>query len=220
MIQVKEAVIVEGKYDKIKLSSIIDGLIIETHGFQIFKDKEQMALLRKLAAARGLLILTDSDGAGFVIRNYLSGCIPKNQIKHAYIPDLFGKEKRKAKASKEGKLGVEGVPAQVIRQALEKAGVVCGEGEAPIKKARLSPRRTFLQLGFPAGKAAERSACGCKRSWNYRSVFLPMDCCKFSTPPSAGKSFSGLRKSCEGYSLANRMSMAEIFPKSRISPQV
>lgn len=141
MIRVKEAVIVEGKYDKIKLSSIIDGLIIETHGFQIFKDKEQMALLRKLAAERGLLILTDSDGAGFVIRNYLTGCIPKKQVKHAYIPDLFGKEKRKEKPSKEGKLGVEGVPARVIRQALEKAGVCCGnepeEKGPPITKADL-----------------------------------------------------------------------------------
>ncbi|HIS50785.1 MAG TPA: DUF4093 domain-containing protein [Candidatus Gallacutalibacter pullistercoris] len=141
MIRVKEAVIVEGKYDKIKLSSIIDGLIIETHGFQIFKDKEQMALLRKLAAERGLLILTDSDGAGFVIRNYLTGCIPKKQVKHAYIPDLFGKEKRKEKPSKEGKLGVEGVPVRVIRQALEKAGVCCGnepeEKGPPITKADL-----------------------------------------------------------------------------------
>ena len=131
----------EGKYDKIKLSSIIDGLIIETHGFQIFKDKEQMALLRKLAAERGLLILTDSDGAGFVIRNYLTGCIPKKQVKHAYIPDLFGKEKRKEKPSKEGKLGVEGVPVRVIRQALEKAGVCCGsepeEKGPPITKADL-----------------------------------------------------------------------------------
>lgn len=154
VIQVKEAVIVEGKYDKIKLSSIIDGLIIETHGFQIFKDKEQMALLRKLAAARGLLILTDSDGAGFVIRNYLSGCIPKSQIKHAYIPDLFGKEKRKAKASKEGKLGVEGVPAQVIRQALEKAGVVCQEGEAPIKKGPPITKADLFTAGLSGGEGS------------------------------------------------------------------
>lgn len=154
VIQVKEAVIVEGKYDKIKLSSIIDGLIIETHGFQIFKDKEQMALLRKLAAARGLLILTDSDGAGFVIRNYLSGCIPKSQIKHAYIPDLFGKEKRKAKASKEGKLGVEGVPAQVIRQALEKAGVVCQEGEAPIKKGPPITKEDLFTAGLSGGEGS------------------------------------------------------------------
>ena len=154
VIQVKEAVIVEGKYDKIKLSSIIDGLIIETHGFQIFKDKEQMVLLRKLAAARGLLILTDSDGAGFVIRNYLSGCIPKSQIKHAYIPDLFGKEKRKAKASKEGKLGVEGVPAQVIRQALEKAGVVCGEGEAPIKKGPPITKADLFTAGLSGGEGS------------------------------------------------------------------
>lgn len=125
MIKVKEAIIVEGKYDKIKLTSIIDGLIIETNGFQIFKDKDQMQLIRRLADTRGILVLTDSDGAGFVIRNYLSGAIPPDKIKHAYIPDILGKEKRKEKASKEGKLGVEGVPAQVIVDALKRAGVTC-----------------------------------------------------------------------------------------------
>lgn len=107
-LKVKEAVIVEGKYDKIKLSSLIDGVIIETNGFQIFKDPEQMAMIRQLAETRGILVLTDSDGAGFVIRNYLSSSIPAEQIKHAYVPDMFGKEKRKEKPSKEGKLGVEG----------------------------------------------------------------------------------------------------------------
>lgn len=123
MIHVKEAIIVEGKYDKIKLSSIIDGLIIETNGFQIFKDKEQMALLRRLADTRGLVILTDSDSAGFLIRHYLTGSIPSEKIKHAYIPDILGKEKRKEKPSKEGKLGVEGVPTEVILEALKRAGV-------------------------------------------------------------------------------------------------
>ena len=98
--------------------------------------------------------MTDSDGAGFVIRNYLSGCIPKNQIKHAYIPDLFGKEKRKAKASKEGKLGVEGVPAQVIRQALEKAGVVCEEGEAPIKKGPPITKADLFTAGLSGGEGS------------------------------------------------------------------
>lgn len=101
-LKVKEAVIVEGKYDKIKLSSLIDGVIIETNGFQIFKDPEQMAMIRRLAETRGILVLTDSDGAGFVIRNYLSSSIPAEQIKHAYVPDMFGKEKRKEKPSKEG----------------------------------------------------------------------------------------------------------------------
>ena len=95
MIVIKEAIIVEGKYDKIKLSSFIDGMIIETRGFRIFKDKEQMAFIRKMADARGLLILTDSDSAGFLIRNYLKSCIPANKIKHAYIPDVLGKEPRK-----------------------------------------------------------------------------------------------------------------------------
>jgi ribonuclease M5 len=132
LIKVKEAVIVEGKYDKIKLSSIIDGLIIETRGFQIFSDKKQMDLIRRLADTRGILVLTDSDGAGFVIRNYLTGAIAPDKIKHAYIPDILGKEKRKEKASKEGKLGVEGVSVKIILDALNRAGVVCGCDEMPV----------------------------------------------------------------------------------------
>lgn len=134
MIKVKEAVIVEGKYDKIKLSSIIDGLIIETNGFQIFSDKKQMDLIRRLADARGILVLTDSDAAGFVIRNYLTGAISPDKIKHAYIPDILGKESRKEKPSKEGKLGVEGVPADVIINALKRAGVTCESGETGGRK--------------------------------------------------------------------------------------
>lgn len=127
MIKVKEAVIVEGKYDKIKLSSMIDALIIETRGFQIFKDEKQMALIRRMAETRGLLILTDSDSAGFMIRHHLMSAIPEKQIKHAYIPDVLGKERRKEKASKEGKLGVEGVSKQQILEALSRAGVLCEE---------------------------------------------------------------------------------------------
>ena len=160
MIRVREAVIVEGKYDKIKLSSIIDGLILETRGFQIFKDQEQMALLRKLAATRGLLVLTDSDGAGFVIRNYLRGCIPKEQMKHAYIPDLFGKEKRKDKPSKEGKLGVEGVPADVIREALERAGVCCEEDKEPKPKGEPITKADLFAAGLSGGEgSAEKRLC-------------------------------------------------------------
>ena len=106
MITIKEAVIVEGKYDKIKLSNFIDGLIITTDGFGVFKDKEKQQLIRHLAKTRGLLVLTDSDGAGFVIRSFLKGIVPPEQVKNAYIPDIFGKEKRKASPSKEGKLGV------------------------------------------------------------------------------------------------------------------
>ena len=182
MIQIREAVIVEGKYDKIKLSSIIDGLILETHGFQIFKDQEQMALLRKLAATRGLLVLTDSDGAGFVIRNYLRGCIPKEQIRHAYIPDLFGKEKRKKSPSKEGKLGVEGVPASVIREALEKA-VSAAEKGNQLPKARRLPKRIYSPQGFPAEKAVRPVGWLFRKNWTFPNDSPPMDCCKSSMPP-------------------------------------
>lgn len=122
MIRVKEAIVVEGKYDKIKLSSLVEGVIIEVGGFGIFKDREKLQYLRTLAQKRGLIVLTDSDGAGFLIRHKLSSCIPPNQLKHAYIPDILGKERRKAAPSKEGKLGVEGMELSVLRQALERAG--------------------------------------------------------------------------------------------------
>lgn len=127
MIKIKEAVIVEGKYDKIKLSSIIDAPIITTDGFRIFKDKEKQKFIRNLAEKRGLLILTDSDSAGLMIRSFLGGTIKKEYIRHAYIPELFGKEKRKTEASAEGLLGVEGVSAEVIIKALEKAGIFSDE---------------------------------------------------------------------------------------------
>ena len=129
MIKIDRVVIVEGRYDKIKLSSVIDGIIIETDGFGIFNNKEKQKLIRKLAETKGLLILTDSVSAGFKIRSFIRGIVPAEYIKHAYIPDIFGKEKRKAEPSKEGKLGVEGVKIQVIIDALEKAGVLCEESE-------------------------------------------------------------------------------------------
>lgn len=158
MIQIKEAIIVEGKYDKIKLSSLIDGLIIETRGFRIFKDRAQMQLIRRLADTRGILILTDSDSAGFIIRNYLSGAVPSEKIKHAYIPDILGKERRKEKPSKEGKLGVEGVPAAAILEALERAGVVCGAEEAPT--GRIITKTDFYLAGLSGGEnsAQKRAA--------------------------------------------------------------
>lgn len=129
MIKIDRVVIVEGRYDKIKLSSILDAVIIETEGFGIFNNKEKQKLIRKLAETKGLLILTDSDSAGFKIRSFIRGMVPAEQIKHAYIPDIFGKEKRKTEPSKEGKLGVEGVKADIIIDALEKAGVLCEETE-------------------------------------------------------------------------------------------
>lgn len=122
MIHIKEAIIVEGRYDSNTLHQIVDAVIIETGGFRIFNDKERLKMIRKIAQKRGILILTDSDGAGFVIRNFLKGAIPANQIKHAYIPDIFGKEHRKRKAGKEGKIGVEGMRPAIIVDALRKAG--------------------------------------------------------------------------------------------------
>lgn len=145
MIKIKQAVIVEGKYDKIKLSGIIDAPIIETSGFGIFKDKEMQALIRTLAEKSGIVILTDSDSAGFKIRSFIGSTANSKNVYNAYIPDIFGKEKRKTEPSKEGKLGVEGVSEQIILDALERAGVFCEtvtEPERPITKQDL------YELGF------------------------------------------------------------------------
>lgn len=121
-LKLREAIVVEGRYDKNTLSQVVDTLILETNGFGIFKNREQMELLRQVAAIRGLIVLTDGDGAGFVIRNRLISSIPGNQLKHAYIPDIFGKEKRKIEESKEGKLGVEGMSPEILRDILLRAG--------------------------------------------------------------------------------------------------
>ena len=122
MVHIKEAILVEGRYDKNTLSQIVDAPIFETSGFGIFKNKEQMALLRQVAQKRGLIVFTDADGAGFVIRNHVKSAIPAEFLKHAYTPDILGKERRKATAGKEGKLGVEGMTPDVILEALRRAG--------------------------------------------------------------------------------------------------
>ncbi len=128
MIKLKEAVIVEGRYDKIKLSGIVDAPIIETNGFRIFNDKQRQSLIRQIADKRGILIMTDSDGAGLVIRNFINGAVGRDKIKHCYIPQLEGKEKRKEKPGKEGLLGVEGVSDEVIIEAIRKSGAeIIGE---------------------------------------------------------------------------------------------
>lgn len=126
-IKIHEAVIVEGRYDKIKLSNIIDAFILETDGFSIFKDKKKLTFIKKLALERGIVVLTDSDHAGFMIRNHISSAVPKSRIKNVYIPDVFGKEKRKAAPSKEGKIGVEGMSTEVILNVFEKAGVTASK---------------------------------------------------------------------------------------------
>lgn len=154
MIRIKEAIVVEGRYDKSRLSSLVDGIIIETRGFGIFNDRERMALLRRLAKERGLIVLTDSDGAGFLIRSRISACIPPEQLKHAYIPDIPGRERRKSRPSKEGKLGVEGIPLPVLEEALLRAGAQMeGAGQALKKgKEEKITKADFYELeltGFP-----------------------------------------------------------------------
>ena len=127
---VREVILVEGKYDQNTLSQVVDATILTTNGFQIFKGRQRVAFLRRLAEIRGLILLTDSDGAGFLIRNFLKSAIPKEQIKQAYIPDRYGKERRKRKAGKEGKRGVEGMTPEIVLQALLRAGAtIQGAGE-------------------------------------------------------------------------------------------
>lgn len=134
MIKLDRPVIVEGKYDIIKLSGIIDSLVIKTDGFGIFKDKEKQRLLRRLAEEKGIIVLTDSDSAGFLIRNFLNSSLPKEKITHVYIPDIYGKEKRKTEKSKEGKLGVEGISEDILLEAFQKAGVLTSESENTEKR--------------------------------------------------------------------------------------
>ena len=150
MIKIREAIVVEGRYDKNTLSQIVDAPILETSGFGIMKDRQQLGLLRKVAATRGLIVFTDSDGAGFVIRNYLKGTIPADQLKHAYIPDIPGKERRKSAPGKEGKLGVEGVSPEVILEALRKSGATI-EGESTARMAGNITKQDLMDLGLSGG---------------------------------------------------------------------
>lgn len=164
MIKVSEAVIVEGRYDKIKLSNILDALIIETNGFGIFKDKERLAFIRRLARERGIILITDSDHSGFRIRNYIANGIPKDRIKHIYIPDIYGKEKRKKEPSKEGKLGVEGISDDILIKLFEKCGVDC--------KA-VSPENRITNYDLYAAGISGTENAGIKRKKLLRSLDLP-----------------------------------------------
>ena len=152
MVKIKEAIVVEGRYDKNTLSQIVDAPILETAGFGIFKDKKQMALLRQVAEKRGLIVFTDSDGAGFVIRNHIKSAIPGKYLKHAYTPDILGKERRKAAPGKEGKLGVEGMTREVILEALRKAGATF-EGEEAAISCRIT-KQDLMDLGLSGGADA------------------------------------------------------------------
>ena len=151
MVKIKEAIVVEGRYDKNTLSQIVDAPILETSGFGIMKDKQQLKLLRKVAQSRGLIIFTDSDGAGFVIRNFLKGAISPQYLRHAYIPDIPGKERRKSAPGKEGKLGVEGMTPQVILDALRKAGATI-LGEETARTAGNITKQDMMELGLSGGQ--------------------------------------------------------------------
>ena len=152
MVKIKEAILVEGRYDKNTLSQIVDAPILETGGFGIFKDKQQMSLLRKVAEIRGLIVFTDSDGAGFVIRNHVKSAIPGKFLKHAYIPDIYGKERRKDKAGKEGKLGVEGMKPEIILEALRRAGATIEGEDVPAPQA--ITKQDLMELGLSGGADA------------------------------------------------------------------
>ncbi len=165
MIKLNRPVIVEGKYDIIKLSSLIDGIIIKTDGFGIFKDKEKQKLIRKLADEKGIIVLTDSDSAGFLIRKFIKSTVPENKITHVYIPDVYGKEKRKEHASKEGKLGVEGISEEILSECFKKAGVLYDTTD---EKRRLITNIDFYEHGL-SGKENSKE----KRKQLLKKLDLP-----------------------------------------------
>lgn len=151
MERIKEVIVVEGRYDKNTLSQVVDAVIIDTGGFGIFNDSQKRNLLKKLAESRGLIIMTDSDAAGFMIRNHLKGCIAPELIKHAYIPDIYGKERRKSAPSREGKLGVEGMSPQVILEALSRAGATFQGPEHREDQSRIS-KADMYRKGLSGGE--------------------------------------------------------------------
>lgn len=156
MIKLRQAIVVEGRYDKNTLSQLVDAPIFETNGFGVMKDRELLDFLRRVAQTRGLIILTDSDGAGFVIRNFLKGALPKDKVLHAYIPDIYGKERRKTHAGKEGKLGVEGMTPEILLSALRNAGAQTEQTDAPTE--RITKTDMFLAgLSGGAGSAEKRA---------------------------------------------------------------
>lgn len=163
MHSVKEVIVVEGRYDKNTLSQVVDAVIIETSGFGIFNDAQKQKLLRTMAQARGLVVLTDSDGAGFVIRNFIKGCVDPACVKHAYIPDVYGKERRKAAPSKEGKLGVEGMRPQMLLDALIRAGATVDARPAAESAARIT-KADMYKCGLSGGTGSrEKRAALIKR---------------------------------------------------------
>ena len=162
MVKIREAIVVEGRFDKNTLSQIVDAPILETEGFGIFKNRAQLALLRRVAKKRGLIVLTDSDGAGFVIRNHLKSAIDDRYLKHAYIPDIPGKERRKAAPGKEGKLGVEGMRPEVILDALRRAGATFEEETSAAPETGIT-KADLLELGIYGPGSGEKRAALIKK---------------------------------------------------------
>lgn len=166
MIRVDEAIIVEGKYDKIKLSSVVDAVIIVTNGFRIFKDKEKLELIRYYARKTGIVILTDSDSAGRKIRGYIRSAVKDGRITNVYIPDIFGKERRKDKPSAEGKLGVEGIDCEILLAAFEKAGITSSERISAPDITKV----TLFELGLSGGKGSSELRRRLQRSLDLPSL--------------------------------------------------
>lgn len=158
MERVREVIVVEGRYDKITLAQTVDAVIIETSGFGVFNDREKQKLLRSLAEARGLVVLTDSDGAGFVIRNFIKGCVDPKYVKNAYIPDVPGRERRKSAPSREGTLGVEGMRPEVLLEALRRAGATFEDGKTENAARRITKADMYAR-GLSGGPdSAEKRA--------------------------------------------------------------
>lgn len=162
MIRIQEAIVVEGRYDKNTLSQLVDAPIFETSGFGVMNNRELLAFLREVAQRRGLIIFTDSDGAGFVIRNYLKGALPKEKVLHAYIPDIMGKERRKRQGSKEGKLGVEGMTPEILLNALRDAGAHI-EGESVAAAGEPITKLDLFELGLSGGADSSTRRTALKR---------------------------------------------------------
>ncbi len=157
MQKIKEVIVVEGRYDKNTLSQVVDAVILETSGFGIFNDEARRRLLKTMAEQRGLIILTDSDGAGFLIRNHIRGCVDPKLVKHAYIPDIYGKERRKARSSKEGKLGVEGMRPEVLLEALRRAGATFDDSPTDARPKQITKADLYARgLSGGQGSAEKR----------------------------------------------------------------
>jgi len=165
VVKIKEAIVVEGRYDKNTLRQIVDTAVFTTEGFGVMHDKTKLDFLRTVAESRGLIILTDSDGAGFVIRNHLKGALPKDKVRHAYIPDIAGKEKRKSSPGKEGKLGVEGMTPEILLEVLRRAGATF---ETEREQPRTPITKTDLfELGLTGGPDSKAKRLKLLKTWNF-----------------------------------------------------